>query len=351
METQPSQATLPRLRLLGQVQITGEGTQPLSDREGAAARRLLVLLALEANPLTLDHLDLRLNGADGGSNRSELAAEVRRARSAISKSLGKYSELIVSPRAGETMLDERLIAEADLVLLYNAAASERWNEVEEILGDADDEPLGGVSEFSYVFGDGAGLLRMERLRREHVTRVAAIRERLAAVESADAPLARRRMRSTGLRGLVAVAICGTLALAVILRPWESTPPNAVRVAAESSVRRALVVDNRVTDRDLMRQDRTPASLYSRPDIYCGTHKCSIAGTNRESGQIYDAAICQTVGVRTTNGDDGDPADDANPRLFSSKRYYGVRLRNGTFGYLSEVWVRAADRGGLGLPSC
>ncbi len=49
--------------------------------------------------------------------------------------------------------------------------------------------------------------------------------------------------------------------------------------------------------------------------------------------------------------DTSAADDANPERFESTRYYGVRLGDGTFGYVSEVWVRAADRGGLGLPSC
>ena len=77
----------------------------------------------------------------------------------------------------------------------------------------------------------------------------------------------------------------------------------------------------------------------------------IGGTERSSGQTYDAAVCQTGGERTTNGNDSSAADDANPERFESTRYYGVRLSNGTFGYVSEVWIRAADRGGLGLPGC
>ena len=38
-------------------------------------------------------------------------------------------------------------------------------------------------------------------------------------------------------------------------------------------------------------------------------------------------------------------------LFSSTRYYGVRLTNGTFGYVSETWIHPSHRGGLGLPAC
>lgn len=29
----------------------------------------------------------------------------------------------------------------------------------------------------------------------------------------------------------------------------------------------------------------------------------------------------------------------------------VWIGAGTFGYVSEVWIRSADRGGLGLPGC
>lgn len=61
--------------------------------------------------------------------------------------------------------------------------------------------------------------------------------------------------------------------------------------------------------------------------------------------------CQLQGERTTNGNDCDQSDDADPERLESTRYYGVRLGDGTFGSVSEVWIRAADRGGLGLPSC
>jgi hypothetical protein len=118
-----------------------------------------------------------------------------------------------------------------------------------------------------------------------------------------------------------------------------------------SARKLLVIDNRVTSGSAMREDRTPVSLTSRPDVYCGAGKCLIDRTTRSSGQTYDSAVCQTTGKRTTNGNDHDRADDSNPRRFESTRYYGVRLADGTFGFVSEVWVRAADRGGLGLRGC
>ena len=113
----------------------------------------------------------------------------------------------------------------------------------------------------------------------------------------------------------------------------------------------ITVDNRVTNGSGMREDTTPVRLTTKPWINCGSRGCNIVGTERSSGGTYDAAICQTVGERTTNGYDGSSADDANPELYESTRYYGVRLGNGTFGYVSEVWIRAADRGGVGLPNC
>ena len=96
---------------------------------------------------------------------------------------------------------------------------------------------------------------------------------------------------------------------------------------------------------------TPVRLTTQPWIRCGSRGCNIAGTERSSGGTYDAAVCTRFGERTTNGHDTDPADDANPERYESTRYYGVRLSNGTFGFVSEVWIRAADRGGLGLPAC
>jgi hypothetical protein len=116
-------------------------------------------------------------------------------------------------------------------------------------------------------------------------------------------------------------------------------------------RRVIVVDNRVTNGMGMREDATPARLTTQPWTFCTSRGCNIYGTERSSGGSYDAAVCQAGGERTTNGNDHDGSDDANPERFESARYYGVRLGDGTFGYVSEVWIRAADRGGLGLPAC
>lgn len=135
----------------------------------------------------------------------------------------------------------------------------------------------------------------------------------------------------------------------------SPPPPTVQPPTPPSppppLRRVLTVDNRVTNGMGMREDSVPVRLTTQPWTHCTSRGCNINGTERGTGGTYDAAVCQTVGERTTNGHDSDPSDDANPERFESSRYYGVRLTNGTFGYVSEVWIRAADRGGLGLPQC
>jgi hypothetical protein len=146
-------------------------------------------------------------------------------------------------------------------------------------------------------------------------------------------------------------IIGTDAVCTQGSGGSDPPPPATPTPAPTPKTRILTVDNRVTNGMGMREDPTPVRLTTQPWIRCGTRGCNIGGTERGSGGTYDAAVCTTFGERTTNGNDGDPADDANPERYESTRYYGVRLANGTFGYVSEVWIRASDRGGLGLPGC
>ena len=117
------------------------------------------------------------------------------------------------------------------------------------------------------------------------------------------------------------------------------------------LRKILTVDNRTTNGMAMSQDGIPLRLTTEKRTFCTTNGCNIDGTERTSGQTYDAAVCQSTGARFTNGNDRDPADDANPERYESTLSYGVRLGDGTFGYVNEVWIRAADRGGLGVPVC
>lgn len=116
-------------------------------------------------------------------------------------------------------------------------------------------------------------------------------------------------------------------------------------------RETLRLSNLVTNGPVhMREDGTPIRLTTQPWTYCTRRGCNIGGTERGSGGTYDHAVCWTSGERTTNGDDTDASDDHNPQRYDSAEYYGVEL-NGTFGYVSWVWVHPVDRGGLDLPAC
>jgi surface antigen len=112
----------------------------------------------------------------------------------------------------------------------------------------------------------------------------------------------------------------------------------------------LTIDNRVTDGAGMRED-TPAYLSTQTKPYCKRDGCAVPNTDRISGQTYESAVCTVIGQRITNGQDNSAVDDGNPELYTSSRWYGVRLADGTTGFISEVFVRATDRGGLGLPAC
>jgi hypothetical protein len=121
---------------------------------------------------------------------------------------------------------------------------------------------------------------------------------------------------------------------------------------EASPGKVIVVDNRVTSGKKMREDEEPARLTTKPVANCERRGCDIANTERESGDAFDAAVCQRRGEEITNGDNTSLADDDNPGLVTSTRYYGVRLKaSDTFGYVNEVWIARRDRGGLGLPTC
>jgi hypothetical protein len=129
-------------------------------------------------------------------------------------------------------------------------------------------------------------------------------------------------------------------------PLPAPPPTPTPTA------RVITVYNKVTNGPTqMREDTVPVRLTTQPWKFCGSRGCNINGTERGTGGTYDAAICQTAGDLTTNGNNSDPNDDGNPNLYTSNGYYGVRLSNGTFGYVSWVWIQAPDRGGLGLRSC
>jgi hypothetical protein len=132
---------------------------------------------------------------------------------------------------------------------------------------------------------------------------------------------------------------------------ELRPPPEKAPASLPQTGPRLEVFNKVTNgREQMRED-APAYLSTTPRNYCADADCAIPDTELSTGDTVGPAICQRLGPLTTNGDTRSPADDQNPGLFSSRRWYGIRRPDDTIGYISEVWVRRDDRGGLRLPQC
>ena len=66
-----------------------------------------------------------------------------------------------------------------------------------------------------------------------------------------------------------------------------------------------------------------------------------------TGSAASPSVTRTSG----NSQDNSSIDDTNPGLYTSTLWYGITWPDGRFGYISEVWIDPADRGGLGLPTC
>jgi hypothetical protein len=132
-------------------------------------------------------------------------------------------------------------------------------------------------------------------------------------------------------------------------PPQSTPSTVVDRPSRSRapLQRTITIFNKVTDGGSDMPEDTPAYVSTTNRNFCKPRGCAVADTDMPSGDTT-TATCQTRGDRTTNGEDGNPRDDQNPRLYTSDLWYHG---NGRSGYISSVWITPEGRGGLGLPPC
>ena len=95
-----------------------------------------------------------------------------------------------------------------------------------------------------------------------------------------------------------------------------------------------------------------ARLSTLPLAYCAapSRSCKVPGTEMGSG-VAVVANCVTTGQRMWNYDLGDPTSRVNRDRAESDRWYRVSFPDGRSGFLSEVYLTPASRGGLGLPDC
>ncbi len=165
---------------------------------------------------------------------------------------------------------------------------------------------------------------------------------LGPPDGIDRPQRReRRRRLVALGGILLAAVIAGLAIWRLVQPPDPlTQPGGV-----------ITVYNKITNgATAMQEDNNPAYLSTVTQNACRRFGCALPGTEMSSDAKI-TAVCQIQGDRTTNGSDGSTDDDANPNLNTSRLWYGIRWSDGRFGYISEVWIQASDRGGLGLPDC
>lgn len=98
------------------------------------------------------------------------------------------------------------------------------------------------------------------------------------------------------------------------------------------------------------EDSTPAYLSTEAVPRCAARGCKVPGTEVWSDVIL-VARCWTRGETVTNRDLTSEGIEQNPAGVTSDLWYEIVLHDGRTGYLSEIYVDANHRGGMGLPEC
>lgn len=175
--------------------------------------------------------------------------------------------------------------------------------------------------------------------------------------SAAAPVSAAPPRSAPrpwLRWLIAATSLGVAGAGVLfgLLSGHASSANGRRAnggTAKGPV--TVVVQNKVAiGATGLFEDNTPAYLSSKTVPFCSREGCEVARTQMHSGAVLQA-LCQQQGTTMTNEDAASPGIQRNSGAATSSRWYLTEMPTGVRGYISEVYLTAASRGGLGLPSC
>ncbi|MDN3356338.1 helix-turn-helix transcriptional regulator [Actinomadura sp. DC4] len=119
------------------------------------------------------------------------------------------------------------------------------------------------------------------------------------------------------------------------------PPGAVVVTVQNKV---------ALGRNRLIEDTTPAYLSARPVPSCARNGCKVAGTDVGSGAML-VAVCRTRGTEMFNYNLDSSESRENPHRADSAFWHKAVFPDGRSGFLSEVYVAPADRGGKGLARC
>ncbi|HCT80671.1 MAG TPA: hypothetical protein DGT23_29710 [Micromonosporaceae bacterium] len=165
--------------------------------------------------------------------------------------------------------------------------------------------------------------------------------------------ARARAGGTSLRRFVAITTMITIFVGELtaVAMYHAHGNNPVRPQPANAGPARITVQNAfVVAETGLQEDHRPLYLSSRTLAYCVDHGCRIPGPDYWSGDVL-VAVCFAFGQNITNMDLRSTAAQRNPQRVSSDLWYATRLDDGQLGYVSEVFVTAASRGGLGLPLC
>ncbi len=169
-----------------------------------------------------------------------------------------------------------------------------------------------------------------------------------AAPGPDAGTPRRRPSRRVVVSLVAAAVVVAIAIAAALTVWGArTDARADPAPASHAV---ITVQNKVAlgAAELV-EDSSPAYLSGEPVSFCSRRGCRLEGTDMASGALV-VGVCRATGEKMWNYNLDSPAPD-NPHRAASDLWYRIAWPDGRYGYLAEIYVEPASRGGLGLAEC
>ncbi|MGW5558083.1 hypothetical protein ACWER9_12760 [Micromonospora sp. NPDC003944] len=160
-----------------------------------------------------------------------------------------------------------------------------------------------------------------------------------------------RRRVSLVLGVVVSAVVATVVTMLFLnneaRPTESSP----RAAAAVPSGPVVIVQNMIAvGGDSLIEDPTPAYLSTRAEPRCRLNGCMIPDTLLSSG-VTVVATCHRTGTRVANYNLDSTEVQRNPHRVRSALWYRLVLADGRAGFIAEVYLTPASRGGLGLPVC
>jgi hypothetical protein len=183
---------------------------------------------------------------------------------------------------------------------------------------------------------------------------AAVRDLSVGVDTAlDAPQSwRMRWILPYVVLCLATAIVVAAVTTIIIKSADRSGNGYASTVTQRHLSAAVItVQNKVAlGPNTLTEDTTPAYLSSRPIPYCSHYNCEVPGTQVSSGAML-VAVCYTHGVEMYNYNLDSAASEDNPYRASSSLWYRVVFPRGQSGYISAVYIVAADRDGMALSTC